>query len=62
MSEADIWRVCWLKWKVSTVTEGRWMLFTMYLRWKRVPAPECPGVFVNMTMIGSSERIYGFTR
>jgi hypothetical protein len=47
---------------VRVVTEGRWMLFTMYLRWKRVPAPECPGVFVNMTMIGSSERIYGLTR
>jgi hypothetical protein len=62
MSEAEIWRVYWLKWKVSKVTEGRWMLFTMYLRWNRVPAPECAEVFVNMTMIGSSERIYGFTR
>ena len=62
MSETDIWRVYRLKWKVSEVTEERWMLFTMYFRWKRVPAPECAGVFVNMTMIGSSERIYGFTR
>ena len=39
------------------VNEDRWMLFTMYLRCKNVPAPECAGVLVNMTMIGSSERI-----